>query len=567
MTLNEKWNNSTGLKIICSLLLNALFLAAALLIMPPVFEANDDLTLAAFADGQMAVKCTYIPYINYVLALLLNGIYRLLGESIAWHTVGQYTLLLLSFSAVSWVLYERLRFWQATLISLVMLLFFGIDCYMIISYTKTAGVCAVGGMALLFMCAEMLPKREQLLPGIIGTLLCLFGFMMRMMEFLPCMAIMAVLGLRWLYKLIFSAPELNAKEKLRELLRYVTPFVIMLALACGLFAADKLAWSQGRWAEYSRFDAVRVAYSDYGRPEYERMKDAYDSLGISETSVQLLGEGNYFDPDVFTSDLMQSISDARRENIPNPSIGECLGRFLDKCIIGFFGELHIYGFMLLMVLWLCAGEHDLRGWLTLAGICGLFALFYLYLIYRGRYLVDRVDVGLFLAMFAAAAWTIRPERMQKEKFLSALVLCAAVFASFWLNRGSFRSAPRPDLTAEREAVDMLINDEEHVYLAKLDTVNDTLYPPFTPAPAGYWDKIILLGGWDCNHPALMDTLAHYGIENPYRDLVGNEHAYIIEDNIDLTLAHIHEFYDADATAELVEPLSHDTGLAIYRILD
>ncbi len=87
MTLNEKWNNSTGLKIICSLLLNALFLAAALLIMPPVFEANDDLTLAAFADGQMAVKCTYIPYINYVLALLLNGIYRLLGESIAWHTV------------------------------------------------------------------------------------------------------------------------------------------------------------------------------------------------------------------------------------------------------------------------------------------------------------------------------------------------------------------------------------------------------------------------------------------------------------------------------------------------
>lgn len=567
MTLNEKWNNSTGLKIICSLLLNALFLAAALLIMPPVFEANDDLTLAAFADGQMAVKCTYIPYINYVLALLLNGIYRLLGESIAWHTVGQYTLLFLSFSAISWVLYERLRFWQGTLISLVMLLFFGIDCYMIISYTKTAGVCAVGGMALLFMCAEMLPKREQLLPGIIGTLLCLFGFMMRMMEFLPCMAIMAVLGLRWLYKLIFSAPELSTKEKLRELLRYVTPFVIMLALACGLFAADKLAWSQGRWAEYSRFDAVRVAYSDYGRPEYGRMKDAYDSLGISETSVQLLGEGNYFDPDVFTSDLMQSISDARRENIPNPSIGECLGRFLDKCIIGFFSELHIYGFMLLMVLWLCAGEHDLRGWLTLAGICGLFALFYLYLIYRGRYLVDRVDVGLFLAMFAAAAWTIRPERMQKEKFLSALVLCAAVFASFWLNRGSFRSAPRPDLSAEREAVNMLINDEEHVYLAKLDTVNDTLYPPFTPAPAGYWDKIILLGGWDCNHPALMDTLARYGIENPYRDLVGNEHAYIIEDNIDLTLAHIHEFYDADATAELVEPLSHDTGLAIYRILD
>ena len=50
-------------------------------------------------------------------------------------------------------------------------------------------------------------------------------------------------------------------------------------------------------------------------------------------------------------------------------------------------------------------------------------------------------------------------------------------------------------------------------------------------------------------------------------LVGNEHAYIIEDNIDLTLAHIHEFYDADASAELVQPLSSSTGLSIYRILD
>ena len=114
---------------------------------------------------------------------------------------------------------------------------------------------------------------------------------------------------------------------------------------------------------------------------------------------------------------------------------------------------------------------------------------------------------------------------------------------------------------------MLLSDTEHIYLAKLDTVNDTLYPPFTPAPAGYWDRIVLLGGWDCNHPAIMDILSRYGISNPYRDLVGNEHAYIIEDNIDLTLAHIHEFYDADASAELVQPLSSLTGLQIYRILD
>ena len=547
--------------------LNALFLILALILMPPAFEANDDLTLAAFADGQMSIKCTYIPYINYVLALMLNGLYRVLGEGVTWHTVGQYVLLFASFTAVSHVMFRRLRRWQAALVSLVMLLFYGVDCYMIISYTKTAGVCAVGGMALLFFSHEDVEKSERLACTVLGIALCLFGFGLRMMEFLPCMAIMAVLGLRWLYSLLFNRKELSAKEKLLAFWRYVRPFLLMLALAGVLFAVDKAAWSRGRWAEYSRFDAVRVAYSDYGRPEYGDMSEEYDALGVSETSARLLYEGNYFDPDVFDAELMSAISEAREARFPPPSLGECLGKFLDDCIPGFFTELHVYAFLLIAVLWLCAGEHDLRGWLTLAGVCGLFGLFYLYLIYRGRYLVDRVDVSLFFAVFAALSWTIRPERLEKEKTLFALVLIIALFFSFYLNRGSFRSAERPNLSAEREAVDMLLSDTEHIYLAKLDTVNDTLYPPFTPAPAGYWDRIVLLGGWDCNHPAIMDILSRYGISNPYRDLVGNEHAYIIEDNIDLTLAHIHEFYDADASAEQVQPLSDLTGLEIYRILD
>ena len=48
--------------------------------------------------------------------------------------------------------------------------------------------------------------------------------------------------------------------------------------------------------------------------------------------------------------------------------------------------------------------------------------------------------------------------------------------------------------------------------------------------------------------------------------MGNDKVYFIEDDIDLTLAHIHERYDPGATAERVEALSEQTGLAIYRIL-
>ena len=64
----------------------------------------------------------------------------------------------------------------------------------------------------------------------------------------------------------------------------------------------------------------------------------------------------------------------------------------------------------------------------------------------------------------------------------------------------------------------------------------------------------------------MENLALYGVANPYRDCVDNEHVCFIEDDIALTLAHIRERYEPLAEAEPVEPLSSETGLSIWRIV-
>ena len=111
-----------------------------------------------------------------------------------------------------------------------------------------------------------------------------------------------------------------------------------------------------------------------------------------------------------------------------------------------------------------------------------------------------------------------------------------------------------------------MQDQDHVYLAKLDAVTDGLWSPFEPYANGYWDRIVLLGGFDCLHPTIMENLARYGVENPFRDCVGNDRVYLIEDDIELTLRYLREHYDPHAKAELVEPLSTETGMSIYRIL-
>ena len=554
--------NTRGASLRAALILNAVFLVLAVLIVRVGFESNDDPTLAAFVDGQMANPTAYIPYINIVLGAALKGIYTVLGRATAWHTFCQYALLYAGFTALSFATCERAGALRGAAVSAVVLLFFGVDAYCIINYTKTAAVCTVGGMTLLLWAYERAGRHPA--AYILGVLLAVMGFLLRHMEFLPCFALMAVLCLRPLWD-ILAAKE-RAGEKCRRFGRLVLPFALVLVLAAGFYAVNEWAWSKEPWTNYHEFDKIRVALSDYGVPAYAQMPEAYEAIGLSETDVALLGSTNYFDPSVFSAETMRAVTEARDTLFPRPSLGECVGLFLDKAIPGFFVNLPVYGFLLVLVLWLAAGEHGVRGWLIAACEAGLFALCYLYLIWRGRYLVDRVDLGLLLAAAAVLALLLDGAKLRREGLLTALVLLCAVGTTHYLMRDWYRTAPAEDKSETRAAYERILEDDQHLYLAKLDAVTDGLWSPFEPYAPGYWDRIVLLGGFDCLHPAIMENLARYGVENPFRDCVGNSRVYILEDDIDLTLQFIREHYDPDARAERAEPVSTETGMEIYRIL-
>lgn len=551
-----------GASLRTAVILNVVFLILTVVIVRVGFESNDDPTLAAFVDGQMAQSTAYIPYINIVLGAVLKAIYNVFGREIAWHTFCQYALMFAGFTALSFTVCERLGALRGAVVTTVLLLFFGVDVYCMINYTKTAAVCTVGGTALLLYAFEREGRHRVAL--FLGVLLSVLGFMLRDMEFLPCFVLMAVLCLRPLWDIL--AAKNSAGEKLRSVGKLALPFVIAAAFAVGLYAANEWAWSKEPWSTYHEFDKVRVAYSDYGRPAYESMPEVYDALGLSEADVQLLYEGNYFDPEIFTAEKMELISQARDTLFLRPTAGECVGLLLDKAIPGFFTNLAIYGFLLILALWIAAGEHRLRDWVCLACESAVFAAAYLYLIWRGRYLVDRVDVGLFLAAAAVISLMLDKEKLRRERMLTILTLLLALGTSWYLMRDSYRTAETESDSKPLAAYERILQDDKHVYLAKLDTTADGLWSPFEPYGKGYWDRIVLLGGFDCLHPTIMENLAQYGVKNPYRDCVGNSKVYLIEDNIDLTLQYIQEHYDPKAKARLVEPLSTETGLSIYRIL-
>lgn len=562
MRLRKNWYESDRAKLMFAIGLNLTFLLVMLLCFEVRFEENDDLAVQKFLDGQTAVKSPFVVYINFFLAKLLIFLYDISGNALPVFGLFQYALLFTSFTGISYLLFRRLNPLAAAAGSLALLCFFGADSYLIMTYTETAGIAAVGGVCLMLLGADEVAGGRKWLPLLLGALLLLLSLMLRDKEFLACTVLMGPLGLCCL---ILHVREAEGK-KLRSGMKFAAPFLLTLVLAGGLYAANEAIWNHSEYYDYKVYNAARSRHMDYGTPDYEQMPEVYDALGIDENTLALSG---FYDTEKWTTQTHDSISAARDEIHGTLSLGECLGIFLNTCLPNFFIQRHIYGLLAVLLLWLCCGRRDWLSFITAGLAFAAFGALYLLLIRQGRFLVNRTDVGFFFALAATLLWLLKPEKARKEKLFSLLLILLCLALSYRQNRDHcyfYEENVLMDDSSQKAAVEILLQDE-HLFLTGIDGVNHMLYSPLETVPAGYSDKIILLGDWYVTHPNIASTMARYGIVNPYEDVVGNDSAYLMVPDIEATMAYINKYYAPEARAELVEPLSAETGLCIYRVLE
>jgi len=564
MTLHERWERDHGIRALAALLLNLLFLLALLLLFAPGYDTNDDRMMSGFVDGQIFRKTAYIPFINILLGLLLKGLYTLGSDAVNWYTGLQYLVMLGGFTALTWCLFERLPFLRALAVSGILLLCFGTDGYLTLNFTKVAAIGTVGGLGLMLHAQTQRQPGRLGLPLVLGALLAIAGFMWRAEEFFCCAALLAALGL---CRLIAICRGQDGKGK--QMLHFVLPFALLLAVVLGLYGADALAWSKGEWGEYKAYNQVRHLMMDYGVPAYDTMQETYDELGLDENAVSLLRSWSFHDPDTFSAENLSRIIAQRDARIKNIGAGDCLRKLFQECLPCFFETQAFLGLLLLAVLWLACGRHGLAECLSLGYMLAAFTGMYCYLIYDGRCLLNRVDMGMFFAMAAVLACWLRPEKGRGKTGLCVLLLAFSLAIGYRANRAAGRFDPNSQLidrSAEKAAVERILQDDEHLYLYKILSLRDPLYGPLETYPAGYNEKFVALGGWGTNYPYFTALLDSYGIQNCFRDVVGNERVYLIDSRIELTMAYINKYYDPAARAEEVEALSEETGLEIYRIL-
>lgn len=564
MTLGKNWYKSDRARLLFAILLNVAFLTVLLLCFEVRFEENDDLTVQKYLDGQTAVKTPFVVYINYFLARLLILLYNISGNALPIFSLLQYAMLLLSFTGLSYMLFRRMEPLPAAAASLGILCFFGADSYLALTYTKTAGIATAGGVSLMLTGAMEKGGVKKWLPLVLGAALLLFALMMRDKEFAACAALMVPLGLWALGERMGSAPS---GRRMKEGGRFLLPFVLTIVLAAGLFISNELIWDNSEYSDYKQFNAQRGRFVDYIVPEYEEMPEAYESCGIDKYTRDMFREGCY-DWELWNEETYRELSDAREASLYKLSFGECLGVFLDYCLGEFFVQKAIYGVLAALVIWLALGRKRLGNMLCLGAACALFVLLYIYLISQGRYLVNRTDAGFFFALAVTLLWMVQDAGQRREGVLCLLLIALCLGLGYRQNREFCYFYPDNflrDDSREKAAVETLISDE-HLFILDVDAMSLTLYSPLETVPAGYGDKIVLMGDWCENHPMNDRILASYGIVNPLEDMVDNDRVCYITNDIETALDFIRTKYAPEAKAELLEPLSSETGLNIYRIL-
>lgn len=303
-------------------------------------------------------------------------------------------------------------------------------------------------------------------------------------------------------------------------------------------------------------NSVRRDLYDHGFPAYDENEEAYQELGIDEVSYRMLRSWNQMDTERFGVETLEGILALREQKKLTPGV---VKSFLREFAVKIFKVPCFYCFLLICIYWLLWGKHGKAEILALFYEAFAVFLVYLYQYYDGRYLLNRVDVGLWLAVSCVVLWTFAkgqeyfPVRTGAALTVTVMLLLVYGFRSEW------RINAKTDLekmAKNRSAIEAIHEDTEHVYVTAVKTVSfHQSYEVFDAVPCSMAENICPLGGWTAITPLYRQAAERYGITNPIRDVIGNEKAYLVTGDIDLMMEYIQTHYDQGAKAEII----HDFG--------
>ena len=545
-------------KISVALISNLLILGAMAAFMRPSFETNDDIVFAELGSGLRGVKDAHLVFQNYGLGMIYRLLYGVTGR-LPWYTIVQYMILFAAFTVVIYVLISRLGEISGLCLFVILACGFGYEGYIHLQFTKTAGIAAA---AAVFLLLHLLEQEKYSWRGIAGgILLAVIAYMYREDQFWASCGLMAGAGLLFLFDL-----RKYRNKKLRRLGICVLTFGVLLLSVFGVDRWDSSKYRSAEWKEYQEFNQLRSELLDYGFPDYDSNQEIYEELGISREAYKLYKSWNFNDTEKFDTEVMKKLVDLKQKR---PLTIRTVTAFLRRFPSDLLRMPMFYFFAVFAVLWLLCGKKDVFSVISVLAECLLLVAVYFYLYYQGRYMVNRVDVGLWFSACLVMLWIFSSGEvryMNTKVSVLLCMICVALGQFMMYTDWRLATSSIPEARVSQRAVlETIGTDKEHTYLAKSGMLSEIVcYGPFDRMPENLLDNVYWFGGWECRTPGYTRAMEVHGIINPYRDVVNNENIYLVDDNIDLTLKYIRQYYAENAEAVFVKTIGN---VDVYQITD
>lgn len=529
------------------------------------YDSGDDEAMASIANGSYGENYSHLVFINILIGKGLVFLYGL-APTIPWYGLIQTIAVLISFTVIFYVIISRHRTALSVAVCLLLALSFFYSLFIEMQFTKTAGILAVAGSMVIVdnICMDDWRSRSLI---VCGVLLVVLGSLYRWNAALLCCGVCGGLALGLISDQVKSLPDYSVNKSLFArffpiILRYGAVTLVAIICVVGCLAIDKYVYDQNdEWRQYREYNVVRSELQDYGLPDYYDNEEAYLNLDVSYNDYACYKSWKLLDPSIMTADQMRGIIDIREGSDE-----------FDLSVKGFFKSLYQTFFSLraapvylaLIAIWLLFSRKNKKA-VLFSLIIALLVCVYLY--YVGRYTQERVSMLPWFAASALAAYCVDSSAMLKQGdaryACSAVLLFAMALNMSTLSSGLYyRQAFLAKNEKANSTIEAISEDEGHLYLMNDTACTLTTDRQILEEPANdEFSNIYYFAGWPSFLPFKQEIADSYEMANPFRDIVNNEKAYVIDPGNEF-IAFIQEHYDENAELVLEEKVG---GYKIYSV--
>jgi len=558
-----------------SFVLNIAIFAITLLFYRFVYFENDDQVMNFIAAGAYGSNSEYLVFINIILGYLLKFLY-LINPEVNWYVFVMYTTMFLGWVIIYSVLLERIKRNKSLfygLFSIFIVYLFTSFSYRYLQFTLISTISIVAGFLLIMNTWEKLKLKRVLL----GVLFIVWGSFIRY-DSLFLVGLFFGIYTLWQYVAVL----INNKGKLFSTnvkKQFIISCVMLLPiiLSGGFKLVDTLIYkSDPVWKQYTLYNVARSNILDYPTKMPDDSSMYYRGLVYG---------GEYFDTEVLSLSKMQDLAAYRVFNklsILNVFIaGKSILK--DNLKNPYLKDYFIFPIASMLIFLIFSIKKKSVLILNLYGISSFLILYYI-----GRPIYFRVLYGILLVVVIWLCYSYIPGIFVKnidsgifgksKYFVMMDILVCFCFCLFFfkkvmpnLKAGLVDKRDNSFYAKENTNVynknyydfEKITKDKENLYVATL------LYSYLSFLGSGnvfnislkqevkkdFFVNTVFLGGWDVFSKRTFETMAKYGVANPYRSLVEKDNVYLIATSVECPVSLIYYFrkeYKLETKCDLIQ---------------